>query len=284
MKRRCVMLLGLALLLPTVTSAQKQSGTATKTYPGFDKNIYPGDALLDALHKTFAYTGYWLNNPPGETANTWAGKRALLQTHGFGFLVLFNGRLDDEIKDKIKRSHLSPAKLGEADAQQAVAAAKHEGFAVGTVLFLDQEEGGRLLPEQAEYLFAWVDGVQHAGYRTGVYCSGIRVHDGKDWISTADDIHARAAGRKIALWVANDACPPSPGCVVPGRSLPPAESGIAEALVWQYSQSPKRMPFARRCVGYSKPDNVCYAPKLPHSAQTFMDFNTSTSADPSFGK
>ncbi|MHB1022273.1 MAG: glycoside hydrolase domain-containing protein [Acidobacteriaceae bacterium] len=280
MKRRFVPLLVLALLLPAFALAQKTSSAAQKTYLGFDKNIYPGDALLSALHKTFAYTGYWLNNPPGETANTWVGKRALLKAHGFGFLVLFNGRLDEDIQ----RSHLPPAQLGEADAARAVAAATREGFPAGTVLFLDQEEGGRLLPEQAEYLFAWVDGVQRAGYRTGVYCSGIRVHDGKDWISTADDIHARAAGRKIALWVVNDACPPSPGCVVPGRSLHPAESGIADALVWQYAQSPKRQPFARRCGGYSKPDNACYAPGLPHSAQTFLDFNTSTSADPSSGK
>jgi hypothetical protein len=37
-----------------------------QSYLGFDRNTYPGDANLKALHQTFAYTGYWLNNPPGE--------------------------------------------------------------------------------------------------------------------------------------------------------------------------------------------------------------------------
>lgn len=47
-------------------SAQAQM----RAYLGFDRNDYPGHANLKALHQTFSYTGYWLNNPPGERKNT----------------------------------------------------------------------------------------------------------------------------------------------------------------------------------------------------------------------
>ena len=69
-----------------------------RSYLGFDRNEYPGDENLNELRKTFDYTGYWLNSPPGASANTWIGKRARLQRAGFGFLALFNGRLYSELK------------------------------------------------------------------------------------------------------------------------------------------------------------------------------------------
>ena len=116
---------------------------AQQPFIGFDRNDYPGDALLPALRKDFHYTSFWLNNPPGETANSWAGKRAILKQNGFGFLVLFNGRLDAQLKGQ------DAAALGERDGKAAAAAALHEGFARNVLIFLDEEEGGRLLPEQA---------------------------------------------------------------------------------------------------------------------------------------
>ena len=119
-------------------------------YLGFDQNDYPGDNLLPALHRSFSYTGYWLNNPPGANNNSWTGKRAVLKANGFGFMILYNGRLDKELKGK------DAAVLGRSDATAAVAAAKREGFAPGAILFLDQEEGGRLL-SGAERLSLRVD-------------------------------------------------------------------------------------------------------------------------------
>ena len=67
-------------------------------YIGFDRNVYPGDEALAKLRNIFRFTSYWLNNPPGENANTWAGKRALLKSRGFGFLVLFNGCSFEQLK------------------------------------------------------------------------------------------------------------------------------------------------------------------------------------------
>jgi hypothetical protein len=246
-----------------------------KTYFGFDKNDYPGDNLLPALRRSFSYTGYWLSNPPGESSNSWAGKRATLRASGFGFMILYNGRLDAQLKGK------DAAALGRVDAAAAISAAKKEGFAPGAILFLDQEEGGRLLPEQSAYLFSWIEAIHGSPYRPGVYCSGIPVTEGSNKITTAGEILSHQGN--VALWVFNDACPPAPGCTLPGKSLPAASSGVQQALVWQFVRSP-RTDVARQCFATYAADGNCYVPGLPHSAQTFVDLNTSASPDPSEGR
>ena len=248
--------------------------TSRAGYFGFDRNEYPGDNLLPALHRSFSYTGYWLNNPPGAKSNGWVGKRAILNAHGFGFMILYYGRLDAQL------TGMDAAALGRSDAAAAVSAAEREGFAPGVILFLDQEEGGRLLPEQSAYLFAWVEAIRASQYKPGVYCSGILVPDGSSTISTARDILSHEGNRPLALWVWNDVCPPAPGCVIPKKPLAAASSGVKGALVWQYAQSP-RSQFALQCATTYAADNNCYAPGTPHTLQTFLDLNVSSSPDPS---
>lgn len=192
-------------------------------------------------------------------------------------MILYNGRLDKELKGK------DAAALGRSDAATAVAAAKGEGFGQGATLFLDQEEGGRLLPEQSAYLFAWIDTVRGSQYKPGVYCSGIPVAEDSGKITTAEQIASHERNKGVALWVWNDQCPPAPGCAMAGKSLVPSSSGISKALVWQYAKSP-RTEFARQCGSTYAADNSCYAPGLAHSAQTFLDLNLSSSADPSGGR
>src|ERR1700758_4315452 len=92
-------------------------------YLGFDRNDYPGDSNLKALRQTFTYSGYWLNNPPGEKSNSWIGHRAAVESAGFGFLVLFNGRLYAELK-----SVANAQRMGKADAQVAISSGRREGF------------------------------------------------------------------------------------------------------------------------------------------------------------
>jgi hypothetical protein len=251
-----------------------------QAFTGMDRNDYPGDALLGALHKSFSYTSYWLNAPPGEKTNTWAGKRSLLRERGFGFVVLWNGRLDKELKGK------DAVSLGRSDAAAAVAAATREGFPEGALIFLDQEEGGRLLPEQLSYVLAWVDAVRRAGWRGGVYCSGLPVDDGKGGtITTAQDIERQAGSWKIPLWVARDECPPSPGCTIESKPrLPSASLGLPDAVVWQYALSPRRPEFTGGCPKNYAEDNHCYAPGVYHGPSGFVDLDTASSADPSGGR
>jgi len=253
----------------------------TPSYLGFDRNTYPGDARLKALHQTFSYTGYWLNNPPGEKTNTWTGRRSAVESAGFGFLVLFNGRLYAELK-----SVPNATQLGNSDARIAVSAARREGFPARTAIFLDQEQGGRMLPEQKAYIYAWVDAVTAVGFRAGVYCSGIPSKDDNN-VVTAEDIRQNAGSRQIIYWAINDACPPAPGCAFPGnrpaRAPSPAESGVRFAEVWQFAQSPQRKDVAGQCSNYSR-DGNCYPPGIPATQQLHVDVNTATSPDPSQGR
>jgi len=265
LRRGCFCLL---LIICALSVLAQQS-----TYLGFDRNDYPGDAKLSTLRQSFAYSGYWLNNPPGAASNSWAGKRATLKAAGFGFLVLFNGRLYKELKR-------SPEAFGQADGRAAVQAAKREGFPAKTIIFLDIEEGGRMLPEQKTYIYRWIDEVTDAGFRAGVYCSGIPAKEGKTTIVTADDIRATAEGREISYWVTNDVCPPSPGCSIATSPPNPARSGVAFADVWQYSQSPRRKDFARMCRNYNA-DGNCYPPGIDPASHLHVDVNTATSRDPS---
>ena len=257
-------------------------GAVAGGYLGFDRNDYPGDDTMAGLHKTFAFTGYWLTNPPGENANSWQGKRTVLKQEGWGFLVLANGRLDAEIL-KSRKQGTSPADLARGDASTAVAAARAEGFPARTILFLDQEEGGLLLEEQSAYLLAWTEAVAASDYRPGVYASGQPVPNGHgQTITTIKDIRSHVKTNhlhEIAIFDAQDACPPSPGCTMQAKPL--STSGEPDLTAWQYSQSPRRPEITRACAKTYAADGNCYAPGFP---STFLDMDLGSSPDPSHGR
>lgn len=266
----------------TVSKDSPSGHAAVGIYRGFDRNDYPGDATMAKMRRTFAFTGYWLTNPPGENANSWLGKRALLRQQGWGFLVLANGRLDAEIR-KASKHGTSPEQLARQDAATTIAAARSEGFPVHTVLFLDQEEGGGLLEEQAAYLLEWTEAVAGAGYRPGAYASGQPVPYGKGrTITTIQDIRSHVRKEhlhQIALFAAQDTCPPAPGCSVLAKPLD--MSGEHEITAWQYAQSPRRKVITRSCAKTYAADGNCYAPDFPN---VFLDMDVATSADPSHGR
>ena len=254
---------------------QAGAQTGKSAYLGFDRNEYPGDANLKILKQTFAYTGYWLNNPPGMRTNTWVGHRASVESAGFGFLVLFNGRLFAQLK-----SEANAKRLGQSDARAAAASARREGFPPKTIIFLDQEQGGRMLPEQKAYIYAWVDGIVAAGFRAGIYCSGT-VSPDEQKVVTAEDIRQSAGSRQITYWAINDVCPPAPGCAFPQHPPAPSDSGVKFAEVWQFAQSPQNQ--AGHCTNYSH-DGNCYPPGVDASQKLHIDVSTATSPDPSHGR
>jgi hypothetical protein len=92
-----------------------------------------------------------------------------------------------------------------------------------------------------------------------------------------------AVREPLAIWAANDACPPSPGCTLNDRPMWEefaTESGVY-AAVWQYAQSPRRAKISKGCPQNQAPDGMCYVPGLPHSTSTFVDLDTADSPDPS---
>ena len=257
------------------------SGTSQSSV-GFDSNDYPGDDALPALRRHFSFAGYWLTNPPGEHQNSWLGKRDALLRNDLGFLVLANGKLEAEIK-KAKRSGTAPSALGAKDATAAVAAAQREHFPGKTIIFLDQEEGGRLTADQSAYLLAWTEAVAHSGYLPGVYASGQPVDDGPGkTITTIQDIREQVAAKRlheIAFWVYQDACPPANGCSM--QPPPLASSGTPDVAAWQYAQSPRRKEITAACGKTYAADGNCYAPGLP---KIMLDLSVAGSSDPSHGR
>ena len=263
------------LFTPPITP---ESPEPPHSYLGFDRNIYPGDEALPILRKTFAFTSYWLSPPPGEKTNSWSGKRELLRSQGFGFLVLYRGRDSRELKN-VK----SAQQIGENDARAASEAAKREGFPRDTIVFLDIEEGGRLSPAYHSYIHGWLWNLRD--YRGGFYCSGIPVKEyPHTTITTAEDIfqHLFHKSRAFTIWAYNDACPPSPGCIFPQMPPSPTDSGISYADVWQFAQSPRRKEFTAHCPANYHKDGNCYAPG-DSAHKWFLDVNSATSPDPSGG-
>jgi hypothetical protein len=108
--------------------------------------------------------------------------------------------------------------------------------------------------------------------------------NGNQSITTAQDVHDHAGGRKIIYFIYNDVCPLSPGCASSESPRPPSTSGIEFADVWQFAQSPRRKDFARACtVNYNR-DGNCYPPAGNGAARIYLDVDSATSADPSNGR
>ncbi len=250
-----------------------------QAFLGFDNNEYPGDAALAELRRTFAFAGYWLNPPPGAKQNTWAGKRETMLKNRFGFLVLFNGRTERQLEPPA-----NAAALGEGDAASAVESARREGFAGNTVIFLDQEEGGRMTAAQMAYISTWVERVSGANFRAGIYCSGMPAMEAKgESVITADDIRQHLGSTPVSFFVYNDACPPSPGCVYRATPPVPSASGVAYADVWQFAQSPRRRNFTRACSATYHADGNCYPPHEEGAGFILIDLDSARSSDPSSG-
>ena len=256
----------------TVSPAQEPP----HAYLGYDRNIFPGTDSLPVLRKTFAFSSYWLSPPPGEKTNTWLGRRNVLRSQGFGFLLLYRGPENSEVK-----TYAAAMEKGTADARNATSVAKSEGFPAQSIIFLDIEEGGRLPETYHIYVRAWSAELQRLGFRPGAYCSGIPVKEGPSvTITTADDIRTRAPGLDIVFFIFNDVCPPSPGCNFPQNPPSPATGGIPSAALWQFAQSPRRMERTVHCAPGYHTDGNCYAPG-DNAHSWFLDVDTATSPDPS---
>ena len=255
-------------------SASTASG-ADCSYLGFDRNDYPGDANLKTLHQTFSYTGYWLNNPPGATSNSWAGHRAAVESAGFGFLVLFNGRLYAQLK-----TVANATRLGKSDARAAVAAARRERLSRARPLFFSiRSRAAACCPSRRP---TSSPGSTASRPRDFARAFIVRASPRPTMATSSPPRTFRrdAGSRAIVYWAINDGCPPAPGCAFPQRPPTPAQSGVPFAEVWQFAQSPQRKDVAGRCTNYSR-DGNCNAPGV---AALPIDLNTATSADPSHGR
>lgn len=248
------------------STAVHVASTVRASHLGFDTNVYPGDAAMNAWRQSGAYewVGYYLPAPCHSDAS-WSGKRARLVNTGWGLAVIYVGqqtwgkRLSDTperhtirrvvykktkhgrrkrvIRTMTRESKVPVAKTGDGcsasfvnaaqgrlDARDAIAKARHEGFAKGTVIFLDVEYMETLPQRMRDYYSAWAAAVLADGrYRPGIYAHTKNASTIYDDVS---DVYDKAGVQDDPpFWVAG-----SRG-FAPGRA--PTDVGHAFASVWQ---------------------------------------------------
>jgi hypothetical protein len=145
-------------------------------YLGFDTNIYPGDRAMAVWAKdgTYDWVGYYLE-APCHRDDSWSGKRDTLSEMGWGVAVVYVGQQAWSTKKKSKRGSTCATKYltaanGKRDAADAIAKVSKEGFAQGTIIFLDIEHMDRIPASMRAYYDAWTTAVLADGrYRPGFY-------------------------------------------------------------------------------------------------------------------
>ena len=182
---------------------------ATESHLGFDTNVYPGDKAMSAWRRDgqYEWVGYYLQAPCHKD-DSWSGKRQHLIDNGWGLAVIYVGqqtwgkrltnvsnttthsaRRSARSRKKrsthtMRRSSRTPvakasdrcsvnfvnAAQGKIDAAEAIADAQHQGFARGTVIFLDVEYMDVLPQSMRDYYRAWAKALLADGrYRPGIY-------------------------------------------------------------------------------------------------------------------
>ena len=158
-------------------------------YVGFDTHTYPGEekmrAWRNAPNAPYSWVGYYLPSAPCHKGTSWSGKRETLMQMGWGLAVVYVGQ---QSWDRTPRT-LSPKQLaalkkkgvtcnadligadrGAQDGLDAIRKTEAEGFAKGSVIFLDIERNERMPARLRDYYKAWVATVLTDGrYRPGVY-------------------------------------------------------------------------------------------------------------------
>lgn len=244
--RRSVLVLGFPLALSlTACAGGGAAGPVAagpegeaRGVPGFDTRDYPGDDVMTRwrAESPYRWVGFYLS-APCYTGTSWQGKRSALRRMGWGLAVLFVGEQDwpeshaaapeDAGADpapgaegpRCTRGNLS-GERGRADGAAAADAASAEGFAPGTVVYLDVEPVEAVSDSLAAYVMGWTEALVGGGYAPGLYAHA----------RNAETLLARMAAATGTgangprLWVAR------PGGFTLRRG--PTESGFP-ATIWQ---------------------------------------------------
>lgn len=210
-------------------------------YVGFDTHTYPGTATMKAWKETpgapYSWVGYYLPSPC-HADKSWLGKRDTLTSMGWGVAIVYVGqqtwgktpralnaaqRSAIKAKTKCSTDLISPEE-GTANADEATAIAKDQGFAPGSVVFLDLERMEKIPPSMRAYYRAWTAQM----LKNGAYLPGFYAHE-----HNAQQIHDdvveefRAAGNtnEPRFWIAGGKG------FDEGRA--PQDVGYAFAGMWQ---------------------------------------------------
>lgn len=217
--------------LPRTGSIDRARGV-----PGFDTALYPGDSTMRLWRTSSPYrwVGYYLPSPCHREAS-WAGTRGRLEAMGWGTAVIYVGQqLWEGAPDRspsdtgaiICSRTLLGAEQGTREADDAIARTRADGFARGTVIYLDIEPMTAIAPAMRDYYRAWIARVLAEGtFRPGVYVH--RRNAGEVVADLRAAYEARgAAGTTLPVWLAA----PDTGFALDAA---PSEAGLGPIRVWQ---------------------------------------------------
>ncbi len=147
-----------------------------RQYLGFDTNIYPGDRAMSVWAKdgTYKWVGYYLE-APCHRDDSWSGKRDTLAQMGWGLAVVYVGQQSWSTTKRSSKGSTCSNKFitagnGARDAGDAIAKVAAEGFAHGSVIFLDIERMSTVTPAMQGYYTNWTKAVLKDGrYQPGYY-------------------------------------------------------------------------------------------------------------------
>jgi len=148
--------------------------------------INPGDANLTVLRNTFFL--HWLlakqSSRREEQFVGWqAGKELAVSKD------LISGAVQRSLLQRAEaQTRRQTVKLMTAAAN----AARREGFPQRTIIFLDIEEGGRMLPEQKDYIYTWGGCGDCRRIQAGRILLWNSCKEGKTSVVTAEDIRENA--------------------------------------------------------------------------------------------
>lgn len=202
-----------------------------RQYLGFDTNIYPGDQAMSVWAKdgTYKWVGFYLA-APCHRDDSWSGKRETLSQMGWGLAVVYVGQQSWSPNKRTRKGSTCSNKFvtasnGARDAADAISKVVTEGFAHGSVIFLDIEHMGSVTAAMQSYYTSWARGVLADGrYQPGFYAhvdNAARIHaDVKSVFTQAGDTLAPP------FWIAGNSNAFSTDKV-------PTDVGHTFAAVWQ---------------------------------------------------
>ena len=158
-------------------------------YLGFDTHTYPGDAKMvawkNAPNAPYSWVGYYLPSAACHKGTSWSGKRDTLTKMGWGLAVVYVGQqvwnrtprtltpkqlAALEKKGATCNADLLSAERGAREGMDAIRKTDAEGFAKGSVIFLDIERSEKMPARMRDYYKSWVATVLTDGrYRPGIY-------------------------------------------------------------------------------------------------------------------
>jgi hypothetical protein len=223
---------------PVGVGVEAPPARAVTGVPGFDTRAYPGASVMAAwrAESPYRWVGYYLESPC-HPRSSWVGRRGELIAGGWGIALLYVGEQDwSEIPSPPAGPRVTPEDApqctrenlteehGHHHGADASRLATAEGFAPGTVVYLNVERVERVSPALRAYVSGWLVGMLDAGvHRPGLYVHGRNA--GELYALAVEEFRRRGRQDRPGKWVAQTA-----GFDLTRR---PADSGHPHADIWQ---------------------------------------------------